>query len=97
MRIRFQASARLELFEEAHWYGRRKAGLDDEFLLEVQTVLNLLKQFPGSGTPHDRGTRRILVNRFPFSIIYRVVADDLTIYAVAHHKLPANYWVRRLD
>jgi len=41
--------------------------------------------------------RRVLVRRFPFSIMYRLEGDEIVIYALAHHAREPGYWEPRLD
>ena len=40
----------------------------------------------------ESGTRRILLDRFPFTIDYRVTSNTLNIVAVAHQKRRPGYW-----
>ena len=41
------------------------------------------------------GTRRFVLHRFPFSIIYLDDPDVLSIVAVAHNKRKPGYWKQR--
>lgn len=40
-------------------------------------------------------TRRILFDRYPFSIYYRVTDDEIVVVAVAHQKRRPGYWASR--
>jgi hypothetical protein len=42
-----------------------------------------------------RGTRRLLLQRFPFSIIYRVESTWVLVVAIAHQRRRPGYWRRR--
>jgi plasmid stabilization system protein ParE len=42
------------------------------------------------------GTRRLVIQRFPFSVIYLDDSDLITIIAVAHSKRKPGYWKDRL-
>jgi toxin ParE1/3/4 len=42
------------------------------------------------------GTRRFVLHRFPFSVVYLDEADELNIVAVAHNKRKPGYWKARL-
>jgi plasmid stabilization system protein ParE len=56
-----------------------------------------MKQFPRIGVEHpETGTHRVLLNRFPFALVYRVVDDEIIIYAVTHAKKKPRYWKQRL-
>jgi hypothetical protein len=42
-----------------------------------------------------RHARRILLDRFPYSVIYRASADEILIIAVAHLRRRPGYWRHR--
>ena len=42
------------------------------------------------------GTRRFVLNRFPFSVIYLDDPDAVIIIAIAHSKSGPGYWKSRL-
>jgi len=44
---------------------------------------------------HLQGTRRFLLHRFPFSIVYRLKGDVIEVVAIAHAKRRPGYWKRR--
>ena len=70
-------------------------------------ALNLLKksmratiarviQYPDAWFEMSENSRRCLVNRFPYGLIYQIKANELRIIAVAHlHRRP-NYWKKRM-
>ena len=43
----------------------------------------------------DDQRRRLVVRKFPFSIIYELHGNDVVILAVAHGKRRPNYWRER--
>lgn len=40
----------------------------------------------------DPRTRRLLVGRFPYQVVYRLRATEIVIVAVAHLKRRPGYW-----
>ncbi|MGH8771908.1 MAG: type II toxin-antitoxin system RelE/ParE family toxin [Burkholderiales bacterium] len=62
---------------------------------EFENSVNLLLQYPGLGPMWRHGKRRLVMKRFPFSVIYTVVADQIRVLAVAHHSRRPEYWRRR--
>ncbi|MGE0362457.1 MAG: type II toxin-antitoxin system RelE/ParE family toxin [Vicinamibacterales bacterium] len=72
-------------------------GLGGEFYDAVVDAIALLQQFPGAGRevegppPH----RQVLVERFPYYIVYRERPADLYVVAVAHTKRRPEYWKDR--
>lgn len=93
MRIRFTAAARAELEEAAHWY-RERAGerVRDRLREELKRVRKLLLDHPEIGAPHIADTRKITLDRFPYSIVYRTSGDELRVLAFIHHKRNPGYW-----
>jgi toxin ParE1/3/4 len=50
---------------------------------------------PQQGSPYLYGTRRFVLQRFPFSTVYVSLAQGYII-AIAHHRRKPGYWRRRL-
>lgn len=85
--------AREDLREAAEFY-RDQAGaaLAQAFIAEFEHSVNLLLQYPGVGAMWRNGRRRLVTRRFPFSVIYTVVEDQIRILAVAHHSRRPRFW-----
>ncbi|MFB3820344.1 MAG: type II toxin-antitoxin system RelE/ParE family toxin, partial [Candidatus Methylomirabilales bacterium] len=45
-----------------------------------------------SGSPAGPKQRRVVVARFPYSIVYREDAESIVIVAVAHQRRRPGYW-----
>jgi len=43
----------------------------------------------------SKNTRRCLVNRFPFGVIYQIKSDSVRIIAVADLRRCPDYWLDR--
>ena len=97
MRVQFHPLARAELYRVAEWYEVRRAGYGDQFYAEIDVAIAQLRDFPGAQPLIGHHCRRMLLNRFPYSLIYqRVDPETLLVVAVAHNKRQAGYWRRRL-
>lgn len=72
------------------------ASLARDFVREVDRTIERLLAVPGLGSPAAKGTRRALVRRFPYPIIYLVEADRLVVVAIARHSREPRYWLDRL-
>ena len=92
----FHPDARVEFREAVFWYRTRDRGLGTEFKLTVQDSLRQIAAAPNRWSKYLRGTRRLVVDRFPFSIIYLDLPEAVTIIAIAHSKRKPGYWKRRL-
>lgn len=95
MRVRFIAAARLEFLAEVVYYSEAQPGLDERFSAAVEEATARAVGFPLSGSPSRAKTRRIVVKGFLFSIFYRSEADEIVIFAVAHHARRPFYWQSR--
>ena len=94
-RFRFHPAAEIELNEAADWYGNRRDGLGLEFLAAIREKIAGILEAPARWRPVN-GSRRVLLGRFPYAVVYREVSDDeIEIVAVAHYRRSPKYWARR--
>lgn len=90
-------AAEVELFEAAEFYGTRAAGLRAAFIDEFERVVALIVDHPALGAPYEAGTRRVLLDRFPYAAVYRErPSDSLELIAVMHLHREPGYWRERL-
>jgi hypothetical protein len=40
----------------------------------------------------EPGVRQKVLHRFPFALIYEIDADEIRVFAVAHHSRRPGYW-----
>ena len=80
----------------ARWYAERSASAAAGFSEEIDTAESAIADFPTAWPHFDRGTRRYLLRRYPFSVIYRVESTRILIVAVAHGHRRPGYWKSRL-
>ena len=95
-RARFITAARLEFLAEVIYYSEAEAGLGARFNAAVEEAAARALAFPQSGSPSRSNTRRVLVNGFPFSLVYRPERDGIVVFAVAHHARRPYYWQSRV-
>lgn len=87
--------AEAELQDAAAWYDERSPGLGLHFILAVHKKSDEILDAP-QRWPFAAGSRRVLMGRFPYALVYREVSDeDIEIVAVAHLKRRSGYWVGR--
>ena len=91
----FHPEAEREFEDAASWYDERSLGLGVEFVASVRAKIEQILESPELW-PAVRGTRRALISRFPFAIVYRELADArIEILAVAHLRRRPMYWSKR--
>ena len=94
---RFLYPAEEEMTEASLFYEAASDGLGSDFLTDVQIGINNLLEHPHLGQPVGGGMRRMLLHRFPFSLIYSIESDAILIIAVAHYGRRPGYWRDRVD
>jgi toxin ParE1/3/4 len=92
MRVRYLARAREDLQRAAAFYDAERPGLGREFLRTVQDGLDTLTELPEAGTPYEEQTRRLILPRFPYSLIYQIDRDTILVVAVAHQRRKPGSW-----
>jgi len=95
--VRFGEPASNELAEAVRWYETRRAGLGGELFDAVAATLTLIETSPelGQTISTDGQTRRTLVARFPYQVVYRLRPKEIVIVAIAHLKRRPGYWKNR--
>ena len=100
--LRVLDAAATEAVEAAGWYEARRVGLGDDFHSEFKLVLDRLREGILPGTPWrgrlgERGVKRLLMRRFPFSVVFVTARDHVVVLALAHQRRKPNYWRDRLS
>jgi len=97
MNIRFLKIAQIELDSAIEYYNIERSGLGYEFLWEVFSAIDKIKEFPEAWQIFDPTTRRILIRRFPYGLIYSIQDDLILIMAVANLHRGPDYWAKRTN
>ncbi|MDP2990846.1 MAG: type II toxin-antitoxin system RelE/ParE family toxin [Kiritimatiellota bacterium] len=96
MRFHFHPQANDEFDQAVRYYENCQPGLGLEFAEEVYATVARILEYPEAWSPMSKNTRRCLVNRFPFGVIFQIKPDILRIVAVANlHRRP-RYWKDRI-
>jgi plasmid stabilization system protein ParE len=94
-RFVFHPEAADEYAEATRWYLERGATVREAFIVEIERALRLVAAFPNRWPRYGRRHRRLLVRRFPYSVVYLEKRGRLWIVAVAHAKRKPFYWLDR--
>ena len=95
MKFYFHEDAEAEFDKAVDFYEDCQRGLGLEFAQEVYATIALIIRFPDAWSPMSKNTRRCLVNRFPFGVIYQVKSEAIHIIAVADLRRRPDYWLNR--
>jgi len=94
--VPFLPAAREEFIAAANHYDSEAPGLGDEFITEVERAVARIATFPEHGSPYLERTRRVVLQRFPFNIVYLVESETVLVVALAHHSRRPGYWRDRV-
>jgi len=83
-RLAYQPAAVADVRAAFEWYERQRKGLGDEFLAALARAEDVVRASPFAHRVVRRDARRVMLRRFPYQIIYRVVADIIVVVACFH-------------
>lgn len=98
MRVRFLSPALSEIARSALYYleASPQAAFDFEEEIEDATK-DILKDPTMYRIDEESGHRIKLLDKFPFSLYYRILDDEIQITAAAHHARMPGYWHNRIE
>ena len=76
----------------AVWYARRNLAAAVAFEIELSRAFGEIAAAPGIWPVHLEGTRRLLLDRFPYEVVFRVGEARVLVVAIAHCKRQPGYW-----
>jgi plasmid stabilization system protein ParE len=63
---------------------------------ELDVAMASIGERPGSFAAHLKGTRRCLLRRYPYLVVFRELDDQIQVVAIAHGRRRPGYWSRRV-
>lgn len=93
--LRIHQAARREANLATIWFGERNITLARRFRDELLSCITRIRQAPQRYPAYLHGTRRILLNKFPYSIVFLDDPEEIVIIAIAHAKRRPGYWASR--
>lgn len=89
-------AAEQELSEAVLWYEARRPGLGSALIREAASALQgVAEGFDGIPYLGDPAIRRVLLGRFPYSVIFFTSGTTTEVLAFAHHRRRPGYWRSR--
>ncbi len=75
----------VEMAENAYqWYEEQQTGLGDLFMSELDSCYDKIEVWPISYNIIRKDFRQIVLKRFPFVIVYKIVQERVVVYSVFH-------------
>ena len=101
MVVEVSKEAAQELEESAAWYEKEDPGLGARLVDAFAHAVRLLEEpnpplTPVGGKAGSRGAKRLLLHRFPFSLVTLSRGSTTVVIAFAHHSRKPGYWIDRV-
>jgi len=94
--VRYHEGASADVKNAVAWYLKRSPKAASDFIAELDRAVDTIGAGPMRWPMGSGGTRRFLLWRFPFAVIYSEQEGAIIIWAVAHGSRRPEYWTRRL-
>jgi plasmid stabilization system protein ParE len=94
--VNLRPAAAADLLAAYDWYESQRPGLGDEFLAAVAAALRAVDAAPQCHPVVYRKTRRLLVRRFPYGLLYRLDDRKLILVACFHGSRDPRRWMKRI-
>jgi hypothetical protein len=95
MKVYFHPDAEAEFNSAVEYYEQCQRGLGLEFAEDVYATVARIIQYPEAWSALSKNSRRCIVSKFPYGVIYQVKARGLRIIAIAHLNRRPGYWKER--
>ena len=95
MSLVVRPAAAADLEDAFVWHEGQRMGLGEEFLDAVGQVFMAVAESPQRYRVVYRDTRRVHLRRFPYSVFYRIVGDDVVVLACFHGSRNPRRWEGR--
>jgi plasmid stabilization system protein ParE len=94
--VQVHPDAEAETDAAFEWYWARSESAALRFDAELRKAFATLRKSPKACAPYLRGTRRVMLDRYPYFVVFRELPRKIQIIAVAHAKRRPGYWVKRI-
>lgn len=101
MKIKVSKEAAAELEEAAAWYEEEEVGLGVRLIDAFEHAIQLLREpnpplTPVLGKAASLGAKKLILHRFPFSLVVLRYQQMMVVVALAHHAKRPGYWAERV-
>jgi plasmid stabilization system protein ParE len=78
------------------WYAAQSLRAAAAFVAELEVAWERIAEGPSRWPKGACNTRKYLLKRFPYHVVYRIAAEDIVVIAVASGRRGPGFWLRRL-
>ena len=95
LNIEFHPDVAKEIKSSYQWYQNQADGLGQDYLSELESSFQTIRELPNTWPKFEMGFRRFLLSKFPFSVIYQSNENTIFVVAVMHNSRKPGYWSER--
>ena len=95
--VTYHPAALDELVKAAEYYESKAEGLGERFLDEIDIAVADVSRSPIRWPFFLLNTRRRLLDRFPYALVYVDESEHVYILAVTHQRRKPGYWSKRMN
>lgn len=93
--VTFHRAASAEIIEASVWYESKRVGLGAEFIAEIDRCVSLTSKHALQFAFIHEDIRRVVANRFPYSVYFRAEKGRIVVLAVFHSSKNPAIWQTR--
>ena len=93
--ITYRRQARKDVAEIYDYYEARRVGLGEDFLLKHDDGIARMMNMPLASRQIWKDVRRVLLDRFPYAVFYRVLGARVIVLTVYHTRRNPAGWQGR--
>lgn len=86
----------MDITDILDWYNAQSPDLGDEFIQVFNRAIDLILDHPLAAPLVYRRARRLVIDRFPYSVFYIYERNRARVIAVMHHRRDPRDWQSRL-
>jgi plasmid stabilization system protein ParE len=94
--VRLHEDAVAEYEAAFEWYFLGSEFVASRFAEEMNHAIAIISDAPTRWPLANHGTRKFLLQRFPFVIFYRELSTGVQVLAIAHGSRKPGYWRNRV-
>ncbi|MFI5264016.1 MAG: type II toxin-antitoxin system RelE/ParE family toxin [Candidatus Kapaibacterium sp.] len=97
LKVGLDQFARHDIDEISQWYEKISLQVRKRFSAELNSALRKIQEYPKGFPTAYKDFRKIIIRHFPYSVIYRIKPDEITVYAVIHMSRNPTNWLARIQ
>lgn len=95
LNVEFHPAAIDEARAAREWYAHRSDTTAESFIAELQNGVERIIEAPDRWPAYVHGTRRYLLRKFPYMVVYLERETSIEVIAVAHGRRKPGSWKQR--